>query len=464
MKIRFLIVVCFLLGIFTSLVSPISQAPVTEVPSVQPPRWETLERVHSPDFSLLPSDWALVPSSDEDSNASAEINVASIGGVPLVDDSEILGPHVTLNGTWEPLDIPGFPTLKIRQTCLEFFEVVEQEHYGTIYPPVQSGWSPDVNPREDYDYVYLKEGSNVYIEMEYGHWTAGEGSVLWHAGSDHLDFFVWPPGVEHFYNNSLLGYTWGNPSVGIFTAPVTGNYTIGIDYYSGEVPMGWRVYVKSRSYVQGTTMDGRSVEYDTAEIGYNDVFDVQLRMVTGTSLDYDDSFTCHHVSNVTITNFFPPNVTVLYPGATPGNIEGPGLVIINWTGSDPNYDEVLQYSVEVSNDLGKTWKIITYTLRTQIIWDPTSAFYGLPPTPYEADGTRIPNFLVRVNVTDGRFSASDVSDYAWIISEPIILVDHFELIIFVFIGVVVTILIIIDVAVFLYRRNRPRKKLATEKT
>ncbi len=408
-----------------------------------------------PPLGVLPS------SKSSSSSSNARINVSTSSFAPLVDDSLRVGPHVTLNGTWDPLDVPGFPTLKIKQTCLEFSEHLEQEHYGTIYPPVQGGWTPDFNPREAYDYVYLIEGCNTYIEVEYGTWAAGEGSTLWHTGADDIDVFVWPPGVEHTHNNSLTGCcvcTGCNPEVGTFVAPVTGNYTIGLDYYSGVVPMGWRCYVFARSFFQGAIRDGRSVEYDTADIGYNGVFDVRVRRVTGTSLDSDSSWSSFTVSNVTFINFFPPNVTVLSPGETPSNIEGPGLVCINWTSSDPNLDETLQYTVEISNDLGRTWKVIAYTTHTSTVWDPEGAFYGLPPTPYEADGTRIPNFLVRVNVTDGRFLASDVSDNAWIINHLVAMCcPPYELFIVLIIGTIVIILIAIDVVVFLYRRTKIRK-------
>lgn len=198
---------------------------------------------------------------------------------------------------------------------------------------------------------------------------------------------------------------------------------------------------------------------DTADMGFNGVFHVRLRLITGTSLDADDSFSSRIIRNVTIINFFPPSVTVLSPGATPGTSEGPGLVTINWTGSDLNTDETLQYTVEVSNDLGENWKTIAYTTQTSTFWDPTSAFYGLPPSSYEADGTMVPKFLVRVNVTDGRYSASDTSDNPWILARvPRMGTTPYELYIVVLVGAVVVPLIAINVVVFITRRIRPRKK------
>ncbi len=454
------IIVGLIFGLLVSLACPVASTPATAVSLGSLAVQESLQGKRSANF--LPITGKL-PSSGlgDSSGSSASLNVSSSGSAPLVEGSVLIGPHVILSGTWDPLDIPGFPTIQIKQTCLELSEHLEQEHYGTIMPPVQAGWTPDVNPREAYDFVDLKEGHLVYIEVECGTWSAGEGSPLIHGVNDDLDIFVWPPGVNHTYANSLVGAstcTGCNPDVGTFVAPVTGNYTIGLDYYSGVVPMGWRCYVSAIGFFHGVVMDGRFAEYDTADIGYNDVFDVRLRMITGTSLDDDLSFSTHVIRNVEIINFFPPNVTVLTPGAVPGDEVG-GLVIINWTGSDLNTDEVLQYSVEISNDLGKTWKIIAYTTQTSTLWDPQSAFYGLPPTPREADGTRIPNFLVRVNVTDGRFYASDTSDHPWILRNnegfPI---PPLELFIVFLVAMIVILIIVCDVAVFLYRRGGPRKK------
>lgn len=463
-RIRFFIIAGLMFGLLASLAYPVSPVPTTAAPSLPPILQEPLQIIQPQYPGSPPSSWMPPPSSENSSNSTARINVSSSGFAPLVEDSILFGPHVTFNGTWDPLDVPGLPTLKIKQTCLEFLQTVWHENYGTITHPVLGGWNPDHNPREDYDYVYLFAGSNVYIEVEFGTWNAGEGSWLSHGVNDDIDLFVWPPGVEHTYNNSLVGSSTAccaNPETGTFVAPVNGTYTIGLDYYSGVVPMGWRVYVYCYRALGGRHWEGRSAIEDSAEvIGFNGNFDVRLRLITGTSLDADDSFTSHVIPNVTIINFFPPNVTVLHPGANSDDIIGPSPVTISWNGSDPNTDEALQYTVEVSNDLGKTWKTIAYTTENSIVWDPTSAFYGLPPTPRESDGTIIPNFLVRVNVTDGQYNASDTSDHPWILQaygeypspgiEPIFVI---------IIGMAVVLLVVIDISVFLNRRTRQKKKI-----
>lgn len=460
--IRLFLIAGFTFGLLASLAYPVSSSPVTPVPLFSSPGQEPTIRIQLQEFTLLPPGKMNHRTHSSSSSTSAKINISSAASAPLVDHSVLYGPHVTLNGTWAPLEVPGFPSITIKQTCLEFLYTIEQEHYGTITGPVLGGWQPDHNPREAYDYVYCEKGQNVFVQVEFGTWTAGEGSSLSHGAADDLDIFAWAPGVEHTYANSLGGMNYGcNPESITFRAPVKGNYTIGIDYYSGVVPMGWRCYVYRFGVKGGTLFDGRSAVEDTADIGFNGNFDVRLRLITGTSLDADDSYSSHVIGNVTFINFFSPNVTVLTPGDAPSSILGPYPIAINWTGFDPNTDETLQYTVEVSNDLGESWKVIAYTTQTSTIWDPQSAFYGLPPTPWEVDGTRIPNFLVRVNVMDGQYNASDTSDHAWILDDYYrpFLGDPTWTFVVVLVVVVVVILIAIDVAVFIHRRYKPKKKL-----
>jgi hypothetical protein len=278
----------------------------------------------------------------------------------------------------------------------------EQEHYGTITGPVQGGWHPDHNPREAYDYVDLLAGDNVYLEVEFGTWTAGEGSTLIHGGSDDLDVFVWPPGVAHTYANSLARGSYGNPECGTFVAPVSGNYTIGLDYYSGVVPMGWRCYIY-RYRAVGVTTDGLWSKIDTAITGENGVVDVRVRAITGTSLDADDSFSSVVVPSVGLINFFPPVVTVTSPGSDLGETYGGAPFLVTWTASDENQDETLHFSVEISNDSGATW--------SEYVNDTTSNQATVNPLdPALADMLPSAHCLIRINVTDGRFTSYDVSD------------------------------------------------------
>ena len=382
--------------------------------------------------------------------STAALNCSSQGDAAVTPHSTWNGPHVEFNASWDALSVPGFPTIEIRKTRVELLSTVEQEHYGTITGPVTGGWTPDLNPREAYDYVELLAGQLVYVEIEFGTWTTTEGSALIHDGADDVDVFIWAPGMAHTYGNSLTGpstATGANPEIGEFVAPTSGEYTIGIDWYSGVVPMGWRVYVYAYQAI-GVTTDGLSSEVDTAITDTNAAYDIRTRLITGTSLDANTLFSTSTVPNVTVINFFAPEVTVLNPGATVGSTEGPGLVTINWTGSDDNLDETLGYSVEVSNDSGATWSVIVYgTTQTSAVWDPTSAFYGMPATV----GTT-PNFLVRVNVTDGRYIASDTCDNAFILlEEGFVPPQPLEL--FVVIIVIIIVIIILLATCLLKRRQ-----------
>jgi hypothetical protein len=392
--------------------------------------------------------------------STAEIRATSHADALVTDDSvwdSQTGTEdaVMFEATWTQLSVPGFPQLQIQQTAIELLSTVEQEHYGTLSGPVQGGWTPDVNPREDYDYVSLLAGQNVYIEIEFGAWSAGEGSALIHDPGDDFDVFVWAPGMAHTYANSLTGAqtaTGANPEIGTFVAPVSGNYTIGLDYYSGNPTMGWRVYVYAYQ-ASGVVTDGLSSELDTSATNTNAAYDVRARMITGTTLDADDAFSSYVVANVSVTNFHAPSVTVTAPGAAPGTAVGPGLVNINWTGSDVDAGETLGYSVEVSNDSGATWKVIVYgTTQESTVWDSESAFYGMPPTPGGEAGT--PNFLVRVNVTDGRYTDSDVCDNAFILlGPPVVFELPLELITVIAVAIIV---IIILLATCLLKRRQSK--------
>ncbi|MFX1474615.1 MAG: S8 family serine peptidase [Promethearchaeota archaeon] len=333
---------------------------------------------------------------------TAQVNASSHGNAAVTEDSVWIGPHVTLNASWEPLSVAGFPTLQIRQTIIELFDPLEQEHYGTITSGFVGGWNPDLNPLEAYDYVDLREGDEVYIELECGTWTAGEGSSLSHQSTDDIDILVWAPGVAHTYANSLTGaqsVSSANPEIGTFIAPVTGNYTIGLDWYSGAQPMGWRCYVHAIS-LTSTAQGGLWAEIDTQDTGRNGQYDIRVQVITGTSLDEDPLFSTFFIPNVTVVNFFPPTVTVTSPNGGEGF--GCDPITITWTASDPNLEETLHFSVEVSNDSGTTWKeIVSSTTQQFAVWDPQHPTSGFPP------GI---SFYVRVNVTDDMFTSSDTSD------------------------------------------------------
>ncbi|MFX0168735.1 MAG: S8 family serine peptidase [Candidatus Hodarchaeota archaeon] len=345
---------------------------------------------------LYPIQWTL---------PTAQLNVSSAANASLFDDSVWEHPHVTLSATWDSLLLPEFPTIYIRQTELEILRIYRQTHYGTIQEPVLAGWHPDHNPREAYDYAFLQEGDVVQLSVEFGTWSDGEGSTLIHGVWDDCDIFVWQPGVDQTWANSLVSHwSHGNPEVGSFVAPVTGNYTIGIDYYSGVVPMGWYSEIYAWRPFDHIS-EGQTTTFDTASIDLNQVCDVRTTFLTGTSLDFGQTigFTNdRHIRNVTIKNFFPPVFTVLEPDG--GEILGPEPFRINWTVTDENVDygdESLHFSVELSNDAGFSWKVIEpNTTQTSLLYEGQDGILGITPTDM---------CLVRVNASDGMYTVSRTS-------------------------------------------------------
>jgi hypothetical protein len=375
---------------------------------------------------------------------------------PLVDDTILTGPAAMILTNWSDLVMPEFPSISIQSTTLELLSTVSHANYGTITGPVQAGWTPDLNPREAYDYVDLLAGQTVSVTIEFGTWSAGEGSTLIHGPTDDCDIFIWAPGVAHTYANSLTGAvtaSGNNPEVGSFVAPLSGTYTIGIDYYSGVVPMGWTTDVYAFQSA-GITQTGTAGSLDTAFTGTNAAYDVRAAFSTGTSLDQDTSFTSVFLSNITCTNFFAPSIDSISPNG--GEDLGPGVISISWTASDPNtaagsslsLGETLGFSVEVSNDSGMTWKVITFgTTLLSTSWDPDSSYYGLT-------GTN--QMLVRVNCTDGMFISSRTSAAVFTVhntERPIR--PPYEM--YVVIGVAVVVILILLITCLLKRRQTAAK-------
>jgi hypothetical protein len=373
-------------------------------------------------------------------------------GAAIENDTTYLGPHVTFKANWTQLVLSEFPAIQIRQTRLELLSVVSQTHYGNLTQNQLGGWHPDTNPREGYDYVDLLAGQNVHMEVEFGSWVDPNDPTLGltHGSSDDCDIMVWAPGAANTYANSLTGSvtaSGANPEIGDFIAPASGTYTIGIDWYSGVWPMGWSCLVYAFQ-AAGVTTDGLASQMDTSATNTNAQYDVRALFITGTSLDQDSTFCSQIVPSVTVTNFFAPTVTVYSPnGGESFKRENP--ITITWTASDLNVpDETLGFSVEVSPDNGGTWKVVIFgtTLHTAT-WNPSSAYYGLPA------GTQ---FLVRVNVTDGRYTASDTSDATFTITEiPPTAAPPWELYTVIIVAVVVVVILL--ATCLLKRRQTPAK-------
>ncbi len=370
---------------------------------------------------------------------------------PILPNSNWTGPQIDVHTNWSALVIPEFPSISIRQTRVELLSEVFHQNFGTIEGPVIGGWNPDLNPREGYDYVDLLAGQSVEVSVEFGTWDGppGLGTSITHAGD--IDVFIWAPGAAHTGGNSLVGFTMStgaNPETGTFVAPLSGTYTIGLDYYSGPVPMAWKTDVYAFQAV-GVTADGQSAMIDSSSTGTNARYGVRTSMITGTTLDADSAFSSYTVSNIGFTNFFAPTILSIEPNG--GEVLGPGPFQINWTATDPNVatgEEVLQFSVEVSNDTGATWKSVSFgTTLNSIVWDPQNPYYGLPAGD---------QFLVRVNCTDGMYSTSLTSAAVFTVEgvPPAVYIPY-ELIVA---GAVIAIVIIILIATCLLKRRQTALK------
>lgn len=304
--------------------------------------------------------------------------------------SVIYGPHAMVSVSWNITPVEEFPDIMAYETQLSIMKGIYLRFEGSIDPAedtLEAGWYENVGRCEDYIYVWLRKGMKVYIE------------VGWIGPLTDIDVFCWPPGVEQTFDNSLLGEataTLNNPEKGTFVAPVTGNYTIGIDWYGGpasELPVPYYVIV---STLRGFTISGLGGEatIDTSIMGSNGTFLLNTTLLTGTNVEYK--------SNITVTayNFFPPSVEIIYP--RPGDVVN-GTVLIQWRAEDPNVpDETLTFDLYVSFDGGTTWLPLAYQLqRTSYEWD---------TRPSSWRGIEFCNeTMIRVVVSDGKVEREDVS-------------------------------------------------------
>jgi hypothetical protein len=332
---------------------------------------------------------------------------AIYGGQAIVAGSTYTGPAVTFKGNWTQLSIADFPGLKIQQSDLQVNKVSAFAFQGSF---VESNCTPgtpyDVGP---YDVYYplpdIPGGARIDAHL----YTADPGS----PPPDNEFFLVDPTGatvasstraeIVAPYHEDIVGYI----------AAIGGTYQLAVDYGGAQDPIynhwgGWPVLeftiAATASLLSHSITTGLASSRDTGAMGNAVGLDVVLKGLTGTSLD-SSNFLEHKIPNISVTNRFAPTVQVVHPNG--GEVVGPGAVTLNWTGHDRNVDEYpndefLTYSVEISNNSGTSWKLVIFsTSLDHGTWNPQSAFYGFPA------GSQ---FLVRVNVTDGVFAASDTSD------------------------------------------------------
>jgi hypothetical protein len=355
-----------------------------------------------------------------------------------VENAIFEGPHATLTGTLNSYILPGFPDVNIQQTDLQYHIDNNTLFKGWL---VEANVTPGINlngPPWDamFELRGIIAGSPIYLKCD--SWTQPGDYWAWPTL-----FLLAPNGVVFYELPIFCCY-----EVIEVIAPVNGTYVIGVD--KGEWDPRWdSIYFEIDCTVTSIVshiVDGFAVTVDTADLDVNANVNLVLNGITGTSLDTGRSMELSW-SNISFTNFFAPQITSLNPNG--GEDLGPDPITISWTATDENQDELLSFTVEVSNDSGLMWKVISYgTLETSILWDPNDSYYGLIGTD---------EMLVRVNCTDGRYTISrtsaevfTVNDISWG-GRP-----HYEL--WIISGVFSISVIIVMITYFLKQNQKTTKK------
>jgi len=362
------------------------------------------------------------------------------------------GPHVTFKGNWSQLSIPDFPGVLIQQTDLQLIKAVHEHWYNCfVWANVTASSSLSIDAY--YTLPGVVAGSRIDVKFRLSPNPTDYNQA-------DIDIYLLDPTGFTVASSSASGSV--EDIVG-YTALMSGNYRIGVDYWGVDydgyyiwwnadptAPLYFDLWA-SASLITHYVSTGLASSADTHDLGLNAAVDLKLKALTGTSLDLSTLLETM-ILNVSVTNFFPPTVTVLSPNG--GEVyQRTSPITITWTASDPNvdlppHDETLGFSVEVSNNSGVTWKTIVFgTTLTHATWVPSSAFYGLPA------GTQ---FRVRVTVTDGRYTASDISDHDFTVQQPSTApAPPWELYTVIIVAVVVVIILL--ATCLLKRRQAPAK-------
>ncbi|MFX1507842.1 MAG: Ig-like domain-containing protein, partial [Promethearchaeota archaeon] len=350
------------------------------------------------------------------SNApAATIRAVDADNAVVTSGSNWVGPHARFSGTFDSWSLPGFPSVSIRDTEIRVELVDSIRLEGTMTAGI-------AEPNSDSDITYQPEWTQPWPDIE-----AGQRIVLDMTVPD-------PPGIPgdppHDLELVLISPSGviveestneGSVEHISYLATTSGTYIIGVDYWGvdeapyyfwGDWPGGVPFIITGSASLGVTSprTPGLTATVDSHGLDKNGVFEVVFKGYTGTSLDWLP-FAEYRVVDVDITNFLPPSIEVTYPNG--GETVGPDPVTITWTASDPNEEDSLLFTVEVSSDAGSTWERLIRNRREiySYEWDPTDN--GFEP------GSQ---YLVKVTVTDALFEVSDESDavftYIDIVSVP----------------------------------------------
>jgi hypothetical protein len=300
----------------------------------------------------------------------------------------------------------------------------------------------DGPPPRDYEFTIPDISTGMLIVIEFG---AGPPVGAGVSSAHDCDLFL------YFGEAQVASSTnAGSDEYIEYTAAAAGTYTLVVDYWGiDEAPyyiwggwdsLPWHFTAKASQILSNPT-PGRTALYDTHDLGINLAgFDVTLKLVTGTSLDFG-SWLTYQVTNLSVTNFFEPTVSLVNPIA--GDVRGPDPFWFNWTASDANSDETLSFQVLVSNDDGLNWSVVVpATSDMAAMWDP-NGFYAVNAT----DTMRW-----RVICTDGIHEVIATSGTFEVLPPPPeVPPPPYEL--YVVIAVIVIVIIILLTTCFLKRRQ-----------
>lgn len=340
--------------------------------------------------------------------------------IRAVDDNAIVtsgssweGPHAQFSGTFDSWSLPGFPSILIRDTEISVEKVGTIRLEGLMTEEIAVyGSEATPSTAEEIEWTHswpnIEAGQRIVLDM-----TVPDPPGIPGDPPHDLELLLVSP------SGSIIAESTNEGSIEhiSYVAAESGTYLIGVDYWGidespfyvwGDWPGGLPFIITGKASLgvsQRTA--GMAATVDSHGLGKNGEFEIVVKGYTGTSLDWLP-FAEYRVSDVNITNLFPPTVKVTYPNG--GETVGPEPVTITWEASDPNVEDILLYTVEISSDAGQTWERIVRNRRdiSSFEWDPI-----------DEEFTPGSQYLVKVTVTDRKLEASDTSDAVFTFTDTV---------------------------------------------